>query len=352
MGMGEERSNASFTSAMTLEQSGVSSIPQSYVLPPSQRPNHNLNNISATLPIIDLSSLQDQSQRSQTVNSIRTACKEIGFFQVINHGIHESVMKDALDAAMGFFDLPTEEKMVLASDNVNEPVRYGTSINHVRDAVYFWRDFIKHYSHPISDWIPLWPSHPPNYKEKMGNYAKAVLVLQKQLMEIIIESLGLNPTYLQEEIKEGSQVLVVNCYPACPEPELTLGLPPHSDYGSITILLESHRGLQIQDHNNNWIPVQVSEKALMVQLGDQVEVMSNGQYKSVIHRVTVNPEEKRFSIASIHSLALEIKVGPASELVDEEHPKSYNQFSFRDFLDFITSNDTTGGRFIDTLKKP
>ena len=185
----------------------------------------------------------------------------------------------------------------------------------------------------------------------MGNYAKAVQMLQKQLMEVVLESLGLNPTYIQDEVEKGSQVLVANCYPACPEPEVTLGMPPHSDYGSITILLQSSLGLQVMDHNKNWLSVPVVEGSLIVQLGDQIEVMSNGQYKSVIHRATVNSEKKRFSIACLHSLALNKKMGPAEKLVDKEHPASYKEFSFKDFLEYISNNDIMGERFIDTLKK-
>lgn len=56
----------------------------------------------------------------------------------------------------------------------------------------------------------------------MGKYVKAVQVLQNQLLEIIFESLGLNRSYLHEEINGGSQTLAVNCYPACPQPGLTL----------------------------------------------------------------------------------------------------------------------------------
>lgn len=186
----------------------------------------------------------------------------------------------------------------------------------------------------------------------MGNYAKAVQALQKQLMEVVLQSLGLKSDYLHEEIKEGSQVMVVNCYPACPEPELALGMPPHSDYGYLTILIQSQPGLQILDNNNNWYPVPVIEGALLVQLGDQIEVMSNGRYKSVLHRATLNKERTRISIASLHSLALEKKVGPAPELVDEEHPLAYNEGSFRGFLDHISGNDITKQqRYIDTLKK-
>ncbi|KAI4354688.1 hypothetical protein L6164_003535 [Bauhinia variegata] len=344
-----EEKDISFTTAMTLEQSRVSIIPKRYVLPPSQRPNPNLP-VSAILPIIDLSLLHSQSLRAQTIKEIQIACKEFGFFQVINHGIHQSVMNDALETASKFFNLPHEENMHLFSGDVHKPVRYGTSLNHTVDEVYCWRDFIKHYSHPISDYIHMWPSNPTCYREKMGKYSKAIQELQKQLMGIIFESLGLNPNFLQEEIEKGQQTLAVNCYPACPEPGQTLGIPPHSDFASVTILLQTRSGLEIKDHNNNWVPVPCVDGALIVQIGDQLEVLSNGQYKSVIHRATVNAQEKRFSIASLHSFGLETKAGPVAELVNEEHPRAYKELSFREFLDFISCNDVATGRFLDTLK--
>ncbi|XP_050204059.1 flavanone 3-dioxygenase 3-like [Mercurialis annua] len=345
-----ESSHTQFTSAMNLTKSGTLHVPERFVLPPSYRPNLG-HSPSIILPIVDLSSLHDPSLRSHVINQTRNACKEIGIFQVINHGIPLSVMEDALQAATDFFNLPLEEKMLLLSTNVHAPVRYGTSLNHAKDEVHFWRDFIKHYSHPLSDWIHLWPANPPSYREKMGNYATAVQNLQKQLMEVVLESLGLTPKYLHNESEEGSQVMAVNFYPACPEPQLALGMPPHSDYGSLTILHQSCTGLELMDRDKNWCSVQVTEGALVVQLGDQLEVLSNGQYKSVVHRAIVSSEKKRISIASLHSLPLNNKMAPAKELVDEQHPASYKEFSFGDFLEFISSNDILHGRFIDTLKK-
>lgn len=187
-------------------------------------------------------------------------------------------------------------------------------------------------------------------REKMGVYARAVQALQVQIMRIILESLGLNPNKLDVEMENGAQVMAVNCYPACPQPELALGMPPHSDYGSLTILQQSNPGLQIIYKHNQWVSVPLNEGALIVHLGDQMEVMSNGIYKSVVHRAIVNSKTKRLSIASLHSLGLQRKVGPMQDLVDEDSPASYGEFSFGDFLEFLSMNDITKGRFIDTLK--
>ncbi|MCD7457957.1 hypothetical protein HAX54_036673 [Datura stramonium] len=340
--------NDSFTSAMTLTEEELACVRKRYVLPPSLRPDGTLSN--TCLAIVDLSFLQHPLFRHQIIQEVQLACKELGFFQVINHGIPLSVMKDVLDAATEFFELPNEEKMHLLSPNVHDPIRYNTSLNDVKDKVSFWRDFLKHYANPISNWIDLWPSKPTCYKEKMGNYTTAVQKLQEKLMEAIFESLELNPNYLHEDIAEGSQVMVVNCYPACPEPDLTLGLPPHTDYGMLSIILQNHQGLQIMDRDEKWHAVPFIEGALVVLLGDHMEVLTNGRYKSVIHRATVNSEKKRLSIASLHSLALGKKVRPAPALVDEQHILSYKEGGLSDFLDFISGGDIMEVKYIDKLK--
>lgn len=82
-----EESNSLFTSAMTLTQLGVSQIPQSYVLPPSKRPN--ATTFFTSLPTIDLSKLQNPSLRTEVIDEIRMACGDIGCFQVhINICMH------------------------------------------------------------------------------------------------------------------------------------------------------------------------------------------------------------------------------------------------------------------------
>ncbi|XP_071686567.1 flavanone 3-dioxygenase 3-like [Rutidosis leptorrhynchoides] len=346
-------SEASFTSVTALVQKCKENIPEQYILPPIQRPNLSLiDHVSSSLPLIDLSMMNHPTHRSQLINDIHAACKNLGFFQVINHGIPTSIVEGSLDAAEEFFNMPSDEKICFASANVHDPVRYGTSMNHGLDKVFYWRDFIKHYANPLSEWIHLWPSNPPIYKEKMGSYAKAAHILQKQLMELVLESLGLNMNYLHDDIEHGSQVIAVNCYPSCPEPDLALGMPPHTDYGTMTILNQNQQGLEIMDHDKKWHSVPYVEGALIVQLGDQLEVMSNGRYKSTPHRAILNMQKKRISIASLHSMQLDKKVGPAPELVDEQHPVAYKEGSFGGFLDFISVKSLSEGKYIDTLKNP
>ncbi|CAN4111871.1 unnamed protein product [Withania somnifera] len=300
-----ESSASSFTSAMPLTEEGLTSVPKRNILPPSLRPKGTMYN--TCLPIVDLSYLQHPLLRPQIIQEVHLACKELGFFQVVNHGIPLSVMNDAIDAAGEFFHLPTQDKRHLFSSNVHDP-------------------------------------------KNMVNYTMAAQKLQEELMELIFESLGLNHNYLHEDIEEGSQVMVVNCYPECPEPDLTLGLPPHTDYGMLTIILQNHQGLQIMDRNEKWHSVPFIEGALVVLLGDHMEVLTNGTYKSVVHRATVNSEKRRISIVSLRSLALGKIVRPASALVNKQNVLAYKEGSLSDFLDFISAENIVEEKYIDKLK--
>lgn len=187
----------------------------------------------------------------------------------------------------------------------------------------------------------------------MGKYCQEVKQVGLEVMTTLIESLGLkNPTYLTKKIEEGVQVMAVNCYPPCPDPHMALGLPPHSDYSCLTILHQSCPGLEIMDlEDGTWKVVPHLPGALQVHVGDHFEVLSNGLYKSVVHRATLNRDRTRISIASLFSLGMDDNMETAKELVDDQHPQKYRESSFRDFLNFLATNDISQGKnFIDILK--
>ena len=103
------------------------------------------------------------------------------------------------------------------------------------------------------------------------------------LMGAILESLGLleepmeeaNGNPILKEFEDGSQLMVLNCYPPCPEPDLTLGMPAHSDYGLLTLLLQDEvKGLQIE-HQGNWLTVEPVPNSFVVNVGDHLEVRSS-----------------------------------------------------------------------------
>ncbi|GJN01403.1 hypothetical protein PR202_ga18668 [Eleusine coracana subsp. coracana] len=303
---------------------------------------------SHAVPVINLGRLKkDPATRALVIQDIVRACREWGCFQVVNHGISKSIMKGALEAASEFFELSAEHKEVFTSTDIRQPVRYDTSS---RDGISRARSFLKHYANPLEDWVQFWPMYPPTYRKKIGEYAVEIQRVSMQLMDAILQGLGLRPMYLQEKLEKGMQFLALNNYPQFSHQDDRIGLAPHSDYGFLTILLQSSPGLEVMPHkDNSWKAIPAIPGALHVHIGDHLEVLSNGQLKSLVHRAILNPAEARISIASIHGLSMDEKVNCAKELVDDHHPKLYRGSSFHDFLDFLPSN-IEYKRFVESLK--
>lgn len=123
-----------------------------------------------------------------------------------------------------------------------------------------------------------WPTSPAAFKDSASTYAEETRGLFLTLVEAILESLGMGAMEkekekeLLKEFEDGSQLMVVNCYPQCPEPELTLGMPPHSDYGFLTLLLQDQvEGLQIH-YQQKWVTVKPLPNSFVVNIGDHLEV--------------------------------------------------------------------------------
>ncbi|KAI3880075.1 hypothetical protein MKX03_003896 [Papaver bracteatum] len=352
---------------------GIMKVPDKYVLPVNERPvieldQHKTTNLDLKLPIIDFGKLQG-SERPQVLKSLEEACENYGFFQVINHRIPQDILRDMMSVSQQFFDLPFEEKSKYMSADMREPVRYGTSFNQNKDGVFCWRDFLKLMCKPSSDALPQWPSSPLKFRSTVHSYSRQTNSLYIKLMEAILETLGLvsddmggtrgtndsdandkHEDDILKQFEDGSQLIVMNCYPACPEPDLTLGMPPHSDYGFLTLLLQDDaQGLQIQ-HQDKWVTIEPIPGSFVVNIGDHLEIFSNGRYKSVLHRVFVNSLRYRISVASLHSLPLDSMIRPSPKLIDEENPKLYKDTDFKSFLEYISSCEPKMKNFLESRK--
>ncbi|KAL7246317.1 hypothetical protein ACSBR2_001434 [Camellia fascicularis] len=124
----------------------------------------------------------------------------------------------------------------------------------------------------------------------------------------------------------------INMCPPCPQPQLALGVEPHSDMFALTLLVP---GLQVWK-DGNWVTVKYLPNALFVHVGDQLEVLSNGKYKSVLHRSLVDKERTRMSWAVFVVPPPEAVIGPLPELIDEKSlakysTKTYAEYRYRKF---------------------
>ncbi|KAL3504267.1 hypothetical protein ACH5RR_034108 [Cinchona calisaya] len=294
------------------------------------------------IPVIDFSKLNGE-ERAKIMAQIANGCEEWGFFQLVNHGISEELLEKVKKVASGCYKLEREEgfknsktvKMLdeLVEKNSNERLENVD-----------WEDVFL-----ISDDNENeWPSKTAEFKETMKQYRAELKKLAETLMEIMDENLGLQKGYIKRAFNGGEEEqetaffgTKVSHYPPCPKPEKVIGLRAHTDAGGVILLFQDDKvgGLQILK-NNEWIDVQPLPNSIVINTGDQIEVVSNGRYKSVWHRVLAIPDGNRRSIASFYNPSLKATISPAPELLEEkvDEGKQFNQeivypkFVFGDYM--------------------
>ncbi|KAL2492062.1 2-oxoglutarate (2OG) and Fe(II)-dependent oxygenase superfamily protein [Abeliophyllum distichum] len=324
-----------------------SSLPSSYVRPESERPKLSEVSDCENVPVIDLGC----GNRSLIIKQIGDACRDYGFFQVTNHGISKESMEKILEVAHEFFNLPVEEKMKLYSDDPSKTMRLSTSFNVKKETVHNWRDYLRLHCYPLEKYVPEWPSIPPSFKDTVGNYCKEVRQLGFRLQEAISESLGLNIDSIKNVLGEQGQHMAVNFYPACPEPELTYGLPAHTDPNTLTILLQDSQvaGLQVLK-DGKWLAVKPHPDAFVINIGDQLQALSNGKYKSVWHRAVVNADKARMSVASFLCPCDSAVISAPEILASDGSPIIYRNFTYAEYYKKFWSRNLDQDHCLELFK--
>ncbi|KAM0003069.1 putative flavanone 3-dioxygenase [Helianthus debilis subsp. tardiflorus] len=309
----------------------IDHVPSNYIRPVSERPN--LQDVyDDPIPLIDLNDLCGPN-RSHVVDQIGLACRKYGFFQVKNHGVPESTIANMMQIAREFFKLPEQERLKTYSDDPKRTTRLSTSFNIRTEKVANWRDFLRLHCYPIQDYINEWPTNPAHFRAHVAEYSHSTRDLALRLVDAISESLGLEKDYINKQLGKHGQHMALNYYPPCPQPDLTYGLPGHTDSNLITILLQDEvPGLQVM-RDGHWVAVRPIPNTFIINIGDQMQVISNDKYKSVLHRAVVNCDRERLSIPTFYCPSPDAMIGPAPELVSLDEPAVYREFTYGDYYD-------------------
>lgn len=155
----------------------------------------------------------------------------------------------------------------------------------------------------------------------MKEYRKELKNLAEKMLGLMEENLGLQKGYIKkafsgtggEEVFFGTKV---SHYPPCPKPEAVNGLRAHTDAGGLILLFQDDEvaGLQMLK-DGRWIDVQALQDAIVINTGDQIEVLTNGRYKSTWHRILAMPGGNRRSVATFYNPSVSATIAPAPELV-------------------------------------
>jgi len=177
-----------------------------------------------------------------------------------------------------------------------------------------------------------------------------IRMMNELILKAMAISLNLEENCFLNQCGERVEMMArFNFYPPCPRPDLTLGLKPHADGAAITILLQDSEveGLQFLK-DDQWFSVPIVPHALLVNIGDQVEIMSNGIFKSPVHRVVTNSVKERNTLAVFCSPGPEKEIEPVEELIDETRPRLYKKV--KNYVDIYFQIYQQGKRPIEAVK--
>nr|QEP99659.1 flavonoid synthase I [Marchantia emarginata] len=325
----------------------MADVPEKFIKAMGERPTVAYNDYCKEIPVISLKGINSsEAERARIVAEVGLACAEWGIFQVVDHGVPEDLMRRMMENSLAFFKLPLEEKLKHATKPGGFPVGYASGSHRSDDDILDWRELMVHRCLPQSvreQDINVWPESPETYRETLAEYSDNVDALVTALLGLISESLGLPTDYIKNAVggEETEQKILANFYPQCPRPDLTLGLRSHTDYGTITVLQQEVGGLQAYKEDRDiWVTVEPIPGALVINLGDQIQILSNAKYCSVEHQAVVNSNETRLTLVVFANPNSMARMGPAPELVSEENPAKYRSFTFKDYLAICYAKQT------------
>ncbi|XP_031132286.1 protein SRG1-like [Ipomoea triloba] len=340
-------------SVQELAKQKPAAVPSRYIRQDLRSPPESKPPCSSTqVPVIDMQKLMSQeSTHDSELRRLHFACKDWGFFQLINHGVSSSVLEKAKVEVQGFFNLPLEEKQK-CGQIAGEIEGFGQLFVVSEEQKLDWADmfFIKTLPQHIRS-PHLFPKLPPSFRDTIEAYSVEVNKVAMKVLRLIAKNLGIKDEEMCKLYEGGMQSMRMNYYPPCPQPELVMGLSPHSDADGLTILLQVNetQGLQIKK-NGAWLPVVPIPNSLIVNIGDTLEIFTNGIYRSIEHRAVVSWDKERMSVATFHAPKLDAELGPAGGLVTAETPPKYKRISVPEFFRLFFSSKLDGKSHVDVFK--
>ena len=261
------------------------------------------------------------------------AANNSGFFYVTGHRVPAALMEGLVGQARTFFALPMDEKMrwyIGKSEHHKGYVPEGEEVLYsgTRDRK---EAFDLGLDLPADDpevqcGTPMlgpnvWPDV-PGFREDVGGYYNAVFGLGKLLFRGFALALGLEETYFDGLVtKPPSQLRLIH-YPYNPDAVDAQGIGAHTDYECFTILLAKAPGLEVMNGAGEWIDAPPADGAFIVNVGDLMEIWSNGRFVATSHRVR-KVKEERYSFPLFCACDYHTVVEPLAALVTTDRPGAY-----------------------------
>ncbi|WP_234111514.1 MULTISPECIES: isopenicillin N synthase family dioxygenase [Chryseobacterium] len=301
------------------------------------------------IPSVDLRDfLSDNPERKQKfVNEIGKAYEEIGFVALKGHFLDDNLVDELYGEVKNFFNLPVETKQQYEIPGIGGQRGYvGFGKETAKgfkkgDLKEFW-----HFGQYLNEGSKYAEVYPENVIVKETPKFNEVGKLAFQMLEktgvyvlrALALHLGLDEFYFDRFVKEGNSILrPIHYPPITEEPDNAVRAAAHGDINLITLLMGAQgKGLQVQNHDGEWIDAIAQPDELMINVGDMLSRHTNNKLKSTIHQVVNPPRElwgsSRYSIPFFMHPVSEMPLNALEGTFDENNPKLYPDTTAGEFL--------------------
>ncbi|KAH0889662.1 hypothetical protein HID58_052091 [Brassica napus] len=289
----------------------------------------------SSIPVIDISDPESK-------HDMEKACEDFGFFKVINHSVSSELVSVLDHEAVEFFSLPTSQKTQVAG----YPFGYGKrAIGRSGDVG--WSTLLL-FSHST---LVL--------ENALLEYTKSVRKMTCDVLEMMTDGLGIKPRNTHSKLVSGENtdsIFRLNHYPPCPlinnnntnGSNIVIGFGEHTDPQIISVLRSNNTcGLQINLSDGSWISVPSDPSSFFFNVSDSLQVLTNGRFKSVKHRVLANSRKSRVSMIYFAGPSLTQRIAPLTCLIDNEDESLYEEFTWSEY-----KNSTYNSRLSDNRLQP
>lgn len=301
------------------------------------------------VPVIDISALISQTSNSSNVvaEQIRQACQDYGFFYIVGHGVDEQLQKQLEHLSQQFFAQDEETKLKIRMAIGGRAWRgyfpVGNELTSgrpdLKEGIYFGTELEE--NHPlVKAGIPmhgrnLFPSNIPQFRETVLEYIDSMTKLGHILMAGIALSLGLEKSYFADRYTKDPLILFrIFNYPPNSSSQSEWGVGEHTDYGVLTILKQDNiGGLQVKS-KSGWIDAPPIPGSFVCNIGDMLDRMTQGLYRSTPHRVQNLSTSNRLSFPFFFDPNFNVEVKPIElndVVVNDDKSDRWDKASVHEF---------------------
>jgi isopenicillin N synthase-like dioxygenase len=304
--------------------------------------------MTKVLPVIDLAEWDDDdSSLSKVAARIGAACRDVGFFYVVDHGVSSELMTEAFAQSKRFFALPLADKQRIAIETIGGNRGYSGLMHEaldpgqgpdMKEAFNVGFDLEPDDPELLARQpfraLNAWPDL-PGFRQTLLAYYDACAALGQRIHRAFSHDLGVETGYFAKKFDRPMATLRLLRYPAASGGDERIGAGAHTDYGNLTLLAtDDVGGLEVCTRSGEWIDAPAMPGAFVVNIGDCLMRWTNDVYVSTPHRVVNRSGRERYSIAFFFDPNPEAEVAVIPSCVPKGERPRYAPILAADYLKF------------------